>query len=480
MTRFRAVVVISGMVLGLCLSARAQKDPGQAEAKHDAVQLSLNANAGASEPGNVQANDLRTQIQQLREMILQQNQQIAAQQTTIKEQQDKMDALAAAVAAEKAGNPATIQPAVYAANSALAAPQVRPAAGFTPPDNSPKIGMGVTIFPNFTYQEHPTATDADGNVIRKNSFDVSRAYINFTGNISHVIAFRITPDIARESSSGPSLSGSNVFRLKYAYLQANLDEWTTRGTYVKFGLQQTPWIDYEEGIYRYRFQGPTFVDRAGYLASSDYGAGFHYNFAKNYGDFQVGVYNGEGYSKAEANDHKAFQIRASFRPLAAGAPIGRGFRVSIFYDGDNYVAGGERRRLIANTTFEHKYLNMGFDFLDAHDQTSGKAGTPDVEARGFSFWATPRTKMGLEALFRFDHLTPNTSSAFVTGSTAPNATTTFDSQTQSRMIFGLAYWFPHEGSVSSALMVDWDAQIFRNIATTQPVRVLGVHALINY
>ncbi len=56
-----------------------------------------------------------------------------------------------------------------------ASAQVTPAASYTPPDDTPSIRVGITLFPLYTYQTTPTATDADGNVINKNSFDVARA-----------------------------------------------------------------------------------------------------------------------------------------------------------------------------------------------------------------------------------------------------------------------------------------------------------------
>ena len=112
-----------------------------------------------------------------------------------------------------------------------------------------------------------------------NSFNVGRSYINVTGNISHSIAFRITPDITRETGAGSSLNGSYTFRLKYAYAQWNLDDYMTKGSWARFGQQQTPYVDYSEGIYRYRFQGTIFAEREGFLSSSDVGASFHYNFA---------------------------------------------------------------------------------------------------------------------------------------------------------------------------------------------------------
>ena len=67
--------------------------------------------------------------------------------------------------------------------AASASAQVTPAAGYTPPDDTPSIRVGVTLFPLYTYQTTPTATDADGNTINRSSFDVARAYINVTGQI---------------------------------------------------------------------------------------------------------------------------------------------------------------------------------------------------------------------------------------------------------------------------------------------------------
>ena len=55
------------------------------------------------------------------------------------------------------------------------------------------------------------------------------------------------------------------------------------------------------------------------------------------------------------------------------------------------------------------------------------------------------------------------------------------SQVRPRTIVGFAYWFPHQGSVSSALMLDYDGQTFENYATAQPAqKKLAVHGLINF
>src|SRR6266542_3628314 len=125
--------------------------------------------------------------------------------------------------------------------------QVAPAAGYIPPDDTPAIKVGVTVFADYTINQKPKIKDADGDVTLS-AFQVGRSYINVTGNISHNIAFRITPDITRETGVGSSLNGSYVFRIKYAFAQFNLDDRTTKGSWVRLGVQQTPWVDFMEGV----------------------------------------------------------------------------------------------------------------------------------------------------------------------------------------------------------------------------------------
>jgi hypothetical protein len=343
--------------------------------------------------------------------------------------------------------------------------QVTPAAPITPPDDTPSIRVGVVFYGDYTYTQNPQTTDADGNLINPSAFNVTRGYINITGNVSHLVSFRFTPDVTRETSAAPSISGSLVYRVKYAFAQVNLDDWMTRGSWVRFGANQTPLVDYEENIYRYRFQGTTFTEREGFLTSSDFGASFHYNFPSNYGDVHVGVYNGDGYSKAEANNQQATQIRATLRPFATAAPVLRGLRATVFYDGDHYIKNAERKRTVGQVTFEHTYLNAGFDYIDAKDQTS--ITKPDVEGKGWSFWLTPRSKIGLEALIRYDHMKPNT---------------LLDAQVRKRTIIGVAYWFPHQGNaVNAAFLVDYDNQTFDNFAPALAKQTkIAVHALLTF
>jgi hypothetical protein len=350
--------------------------------------------------------------------------------------------------------------------AASANAQVTPAAGYVPPDDTPSIRIGATIFADYTVQTEPKGTDVDGNTYTPSAFQIGRAYLNVTGQINHMIQFRITPDIVRETGSGSSLAGSYTYRLKYAYAQFNMDDWMTRGSYARFGMQQTPWVDFMETVYRYRFQGTIFEDRENYLSSSDVGATFRYNFAQNYGEVLGGFYNGENYNRAETNDQKAFMIRGTVRPLPMGSPVIRGLRVTGFWDHDAYVKNAERLRTVFALTYEHPYVNAAFDYLWAEDQP--RATSPKLDSNGYSVWVTPRTTKGWEGLLRFDHLDREQATTMVKGVT-------------DRTIAGVSYWFPRQGNVSTVLLFDYEQVDYKDFATIRSdEKRWAVHMLVNF
>lgn len=284
----------------------------------------------------------------------------------------------------------------------------------------PAFKLGATLFADYTKQD---ATS---------SFNISRAYINVTGMLNERIAFRVTPDVARELGGGSSLNGSQQFRLKYAYAQLNLDEWTTKGSFVRFGMQQTPFLDFNEAIYRYRFQGTLFSEREGYLASSDTGVTVRYVLPSEYGDIHAGFYNGEGYSKTETNDEKGVQLRASLRPFPKSR-LGKGLRATVFLVDDAYDANAQRERFIGQLTYEHARVRGGAEVLSTKDR--------GLDGRGWSVFATPRLAKNWELLLRHDHNRPDSATDLV----------------RKRDITGIAYWIPNLDKTTAAVMIDRDA-----------------------
>jgi len=331
-----------------------------------------------------------------------------------------------------------------------------------PPPFTPSVKVGATIFLDYLFQQTPKVPDADGNEVRINSFNVGRTYLNVTGNVTRRIAFRITPDIARETGAGSAINGSYSFRLKYAFAEFKLDDWMTRGSWLRFGLQQTPYLDFMEHIYRYRFQGTMSAERPHLITSSDAGVSFHYAFPQSYGDVHVGVYNGDGYSHFEANNRKSFQVRGSVRPMPAHELL-KGLQLTGFYIADSYIEDGTRSRGIVAATFEHPHATAGYEYFVASDQKS--AAGPQVDGNGYSVWIAPRTALGWEGLLRFDRFTPNK---------------TVGGQ-QDLLIAGIAYWFRTSGGPSAAVMFDYEQTSFDGFPAAVPtIKRVYAHTLINF
>ena len=131
---------------------------------------------------------------------------------------------------------------------------------------------------------------------------------------------------------------------------------------------------------------------------------------------------------------------------------------------DAYVKDGDRNRALFAATFEHAYVNGAFEYLWTKDQISATRSA--IDGRGWSVFVTPKTPQGWEGLIRFDHTVPNQA---------------VKSQVRERTIAGLAYWFPHQGNVSTALMLDYDNATFDGFSPSQPTQKrLAVHALVNF
>ena len=326
------------------------------------------------------------------------------------------------------------------------------------PDDTPSFRVGTLLFADYTYTAEPTSRDADGNTIHPSAFNVSRAYLNLFGTLNHWISFRVTPEAARETGSGSSLSGSQTYRLKFAYAQFNLDQWLTKGSFVRAGLTETPFIAWEESIYRYRFQGTIMVDREGFLFPSDSGVAFHYNLPGDYGDIHAGVFNGEGFAHSEVNDKKAFEVRGTLRPAPAVAVL-KGLRITGYLQRDNYVAHGPRNRAIAQMTFENPHGNAGIDVLTASDRRS--VTQSQLDGRGYSVWATPKLTKGWELLLRHDQLRPDRNVG-----------------ARRRDIEGIAYWFPIASKTPMTTAILFDRDALR--APAGPVTNYGVKMLLSF
>lgn len=224
---------------------------------------------------------------------------------------------------------------------------------------------------------------ADGN----NRFDISRAYVNLVGRMSERVTGRITTDAIRED--GEELE----VRLKYAFAAYAMPD---AGLTARFGLTQTPFVEFEEAVWEHRMQGSIPADRLKFMSSSDLGLAV--DGAWGDGDrLQVtaGVYNGEGWSQGSGDAGKDLMARATVR-LASGndpGPLG-GLRLTGYGQVGSPTGGGTRQRGLGMLHWRSRQVTLATQVLVIRDRVDPQAGGPGptVDARlvgGFAVVKVP-------------------------------------------------------------------------------------------
>lgn len=292
--------------------------------------------------------------------------------------------------------------------------------------NEGRVTFGVVSFLQYDVELH----ESDGY----NAFDVTRGYLDVKGKLSDRISVRFTTDV--RPTTDASLDANLTARLEYAYLEA---KWTDDRTFL-FGMQETPWLTFEESIDRYRVQGTMFAEREGLIPGpSDLGAGLV--FKRKSFEVHGGVYNGEGYGRAELDKYKSVQGRGTFTVYTSDDDKSRA-RVSGFYSYGWYAEDRPRNVGIVMGSYESPHVVFTGQYLSA---TDNPFVVTDVERNGLSFFGEARMgETGWAGLGRVDLWDPDGSR---------------DNDNERRYIVGGAHWshLPH-GRVGFVATLE---QVFR-------------------
>jgi hypothetical protein len=200
-------------------------------------------------------------------------------------------------------------------------------------------------------------------------------------------------------------------------------------TYLWIGQADLPWVAYEEGLWGYRFQGTVFPDRMGYMTSTDLGVGFGGDIPGGYGDYQLSVVNGEGWTHNEVGKHKDLHARLTLRPFGARENALKNLFVTGFASVGAYddVPSGpdDRNRWIAQIGYKNPgRLTLVGEYFQAKDPavkmalrypTLDARSGRESDAQGFSIFGTLNAGVlkdsdfarKWEFLARWDHLDPD-------------------------------------------------------------------------
>lgn len=259
---------------------------------------------------------------------------------------------------------------------------------------APTVTVGGIVYAQYSYQLKDTANHV-------NNFDVLRAYINVIGRFPHGIYTRVTPDIYRTSD------GSLGYRLKYAFVS-----WTPSGSPLafKFGMNNTPFVEYEETLWDYRMQGTIAMDRNLYLSSSDFSFLVDGNWRNDGVTFSAGIMNGENYNKTPGDQRKDLAGRVTVRLMMTDdSSRTGGLRLTGYGHYGKPTGGGTRQRYLGQVSYRSKLLTLAADYAVTKDSVTDPVS---AEKKGrvvslFGVLRIPNSKV--QVIGRLDSVDPNTS-----------------------------------------------------------------------
>jgi hypothetical protein len=277
----------------------------------------------------------------------------------------------------------------------------------TPSTATPAVTFGILSFLQYSAELH----EEDGY----NAFDVTRGYFDVHARLTDRVRARFTPDV--RPTTDATLANNLALRLEYAYLEADVTDKSS----IVFGMHETPWLTFEESTNRYRVQGPMFAEREGLIPGpSDVGASFWTRGER--AEFHVGIYNGEGYGRAEPDKYKSVQGRGTVRAYADDTAE-TSVHISGFYSYGWYARDRPRNVGIVMASYEQPHAVVTAQYLSA---TDNPFVARDVQRRGMSFFGEGRKgPTGWAGLGRLDLFDPDGSNG---------------TDSQRRYMFGGAHW----------------------------------------
>lgn len=237
------------------------------------------------------------------------------------------------------------------------------------------------------------------------SASVDRAYFTVKYNFDKEWLMRVTTDIRQASASELSSKNDYVF-LKYAYLEGKL---AGKAAVLRLGQSHTPWIDYEQGLWKHRYFSKVLVDQNGYDASSDLGIGLKGDVADGKAHYWATLTNGAGYSHTDREGKSMdFDGRIGY-DLLPGMTLDLQYRNG--YKATKTQPAGANGTETKSTLYQiMATYGQGGDYRVGANFASNKkdpTGGTSVRETAYSVWGWTKLPHNYGAFARFDHTKDN-------------------------------------------------------------------------
>lgn len=192
----------------------------------------------------------------------------------------------------------------------------------------PKLEISARVWAYYLYDFSWYDSDYDPRSAHNgfNEFELDRAELAFTGWGSpylsaelravtkRVEAFSYEDENGENQTVTPSNYGDFQLLIMHAFIRAHFLDYLN----IRAGMIPEPWILTEEQAWPYRFIEDTLSQAsASAWNEADIGLEILGDFPKDFGDYHLGIINGEGYDDPETNRYKAGFATIRLAPLAA-------------------------------------------------------------------------------------------------------------------------------------------------------------------
>lgn len=206
-----------------------------------------------------------------------------------------------------------------------------------------KLKLEALMYLNTYSQKADTTTAAATTSSKTVGLAVDRAYFTAKYFFNDEWMMRITLDAGNDQS----LAGKkqNVF-LKAAYLEGKL---AGDAAVLRVGQSHTPWIDYEQGLWKHRYASPVLTDKYKFDDSFDLGLGLKGKLGDGMAQYFVTATNGTGYANAARSNGIDVNGRIGFYPID-GLTVDLQYRAGT--RGTKTMVGGVTTAGVKSTLFQ--------------------------------------------------------------------------------------------------------------------------------
>jgi len=189
-----------------------------------------------------------------------------------------------------------------------------------------------------------------------NEFALGRAYLTVKSKLSEFTSLRITTDL-REAEDADGNTQYNII-LKYGYIDWK-PAFANNTLKLRFGLQPTPYIDYQNKLWGRRYLSKTVADQNNYLTSSDLGLSANVALGNEgkLGQITAALFNGTSYKAlGEENSQKDFNAYGRLNPFWENDNFMRSAIVAQFYYGTRNIIISN---LVKASDYKRQLISVG-------------------------------------------------------------------------------------------------------------------------